>query len=405
MIDLFVGEFLITPIPLELSFNYCSHKCAYCFANLNVPDRRVNIKAVQSMVVEFQQRNTLQARLMQQGYPICISNKVDPLAVTNDNQAIPIVAMLQDLGVPVQIQTKGGRKENQLIAAVSQKSVWYVSISFMDDALRKKIEPGAPAIQQRLDLIQQLSEAGHTVILGLNPLVPEWLPEPEGLFEECHKRGCRYAWIESLHLHTDQIRNMSDREQNAVGSDIIARSKQAKWSDAEKNHLDRSHEIGKRLGWETFTIGYWHRSKFHDAFRQCYRQTFPTMQDFVNECWGQLGDESGVISYDAFEATLMPRLPDISGNLCHYLRAGNYGVVEKYKDIPNNLKFRGVLRRGWLWPELTWAPSRMRCFAMAIEQLESQWSVLTDETGMPFHVWCPHGTEDRFMDAGDLLSV
>lgn len=39
MLDVYYGEFLINPIPLELSLNYCSHKCAYCFANVNQPGR------------------------------------------------------------------------------------------------------------------------------------------------------------------------------------------------------------------------------------------------------------------------------------------------------------------------------------------------------------------------------
>ena len=404
MIYPFIGEFLISPVPLELSFNYCSHKCAYCFANLNVPDRRVDIKAVLRTIQAFQSRKTLAAKLMQQGYPICISNKVDPLAVSNDHQALPVISMLEDLQIPVQIQTKGGRKEDELIRIMQRPAVWYVSISFMDDALRKKIEPGAPTIQARIELIQKLTEAGHKVILGLNPLVPEWLPDVCELLEACHNAGCRYAWIESLHLHPDQVKNLSDRERVAIGEDTITRAKNSRWSPEEKRHLDAAHQACWDLGWETFTIGYWHRSEFHRPYRECYGNTFPTMQDFINACWDILGDEEAVVSYDQFEGEILPRLPDIDGTLCHYLRAGNYGVVEKY-TIPNQLNFQGVLRRGWMWPELTWAPSRLRCFALAMEQGVDEWNPLVDDTGMPWHVWCPGGTEERYLDAKELLNV
>ena len=404
MIDPFIGEFLISPVPLELSFNYCSHKCAYCFANLNVPDRRVDIKAVLRTIQDFQSRKTLTAKLMQQGYPICISNKVDPLAVSNDHQALPVISMLEDLQIPVQIQTKGGRKEDELIRIMQRPAVWYVSISFMDDALRKKIEPGAPTIQSRIELIQKLTEAGHKVILGLNPLVSEWLPDPEDLISACYRAGCRYAWIEHLHFHDNQIENLTQRERGVIGESTIEEAKRKTVTEENRRQLNKAHAICWRYGIETFSGHLHHRSEFHRPYRECYGNTFPTMQDFINACWDILGDEEAVVSYEQFEGEILPRLPDIDGTLCHYLRAGNYGVVEKY-TIPNQLNYQGVLRRGWMWPELKFAPSRWRCFAMAMEQGVDEWNPLVDDTGMPWHVWCPGGTEERYLDATELLNV
>lgn len=45
-IRLYTGEFLISPIAMELAMNFCSHACTFCFANLNKPKRWHNIKEI-----------------------------------------------------------------------------------------------------------------------------------------------------------------------------------------------------------------------------------------------------------------------------------------------------------------------------------------------------------------------
>ena len=61
MIEPYFGEFLINPVPLELSFNYCSHKCAYCFANLNKPDRQFDVLRFMRFIRDYPNRDTLAA--------------------------------------------------------------------------------------------------------------------------------------------------------------------------------------------------------------------------------------------------------------------------------------------------------------------------------------------------------
>lgn len=406
MIEPFYGEFLISPVPLELSFNYCSHKCAFCFANLGVPDRRVDIKAVMRFVQSFRERKSYAAKLMQAGYPVCISNKVDPLAVTNDAQSIPVIEMLAAMGVPVQIQTRGGRREDDLLAIVPAPSVWYISFDTLDEKIRKAIEPGAPTIEKRLELVAKVAAKGHKVILGLNPLTPEWCPEPENLIDECYDRGVRHVWIEALHLHRDQEKNLTDKERKAMGSETLARAMQKTWTADEKAHMDRAHNHAWGRGMETFTVGYWHRSAFHQAYRDCYPKTFPVMQYFINWCWETVGNvEDEVVEYDDFERFLLPHLPEGVLPICHYIRATNYGAVEAHPDLPNNLSFRGLLQRAWCWKEVTFAPSRMRCFAVAIDQQPESWTIPVDERGMPWHVWKPRGTEDRYSTTTKLETV
>jgi len=210
MLDAYYGEFLVNPIPLELSMNYCSHKCAYCFANLNHPRRKLDAPRLMRFLADYRNRETLAARLLQAGYPVCISNKVDPFAASNFQQTLPILEGLTALGVSVQLQTKGGQGIDRALEIVSP-SVWYVSISTDNDDLRQKIEPGAPSIAARIDLIAKLTDMGHGVVVGINPIVPEWLPDPAPLLVAIRAAGAWGCWIEPLHLNKKQIANKLTR--------------------------------------------------------------------------------------------------------------------------------------------------------------------------------------------------
>jgi hypothetical protein len=84
------GEFLISPAGLELSMNWCGHDCSYCFANLNKPNRRADLASIMGLLANFRSRQTREARLMQAGVPLLVSNHVDVFAGTNAEQFEPI---------------------------------------------------------------------------------------------------------------------------------------------------------------------------------------------------------------------------------------------------------------------------------------------------------------------------
>src|SRR4051812_27633493 len=109
MIYPYVGDFLLSPVPMQLSFNWCSHACSYCFANLNSPSRSFDLKEFQAQLKGIYSNSSLVSHLLRERYPVVISNLVDPFATSNYGVAIPIIEMLTDLGVPVTIQTRGGR--------------------------------------------------------------------------------------------------------------------------------------------------------------------------------------------------------------------------------------------------------------------------------------------------------
>ena len=172
------GGFLKIPLPLELSGNFCSHKCSYCFANLNSPTRTLDTKSVLNLLANFEKRKSLEASLLQLGCPVMISNHVDPFATSNYRQLVPIMKMMSELDIDYSVQTKGGKGWEEILEML-KPSVWYISISHDQETTRKQIEPAAPSIEHRYELIEAVASKGHTVIVGFNPCVEEWCLDPQ----------------------------------------------------------------------------------------------------------------------------------------------------------------------------------------------------------------------------------
>jgi DNA repair photolyase len=66
----------------------------------------------------------------------------------------------------------------------------------LDDAVRKRVEPMAPSIESRFELVEQLVAAGHVVTVGVNPLTLDWVPDFEPLLNRIKDLGAWGAWIE-----------------------------------------------------------------------------------------------------------------------------------------------------------------------------------------------------------------
>lgn len=136
MITPFFGELFLYPIPLELSHNYCSNKCAYCFANLNNPNRKADVTKVANQLKKFNQSDNLTSIFLKNKAAICISNKTDPFAASNYRIAIPEIKTMIAMDIPIAYHTRGGKyfdefyKNNEI-----PKSLFYISICQTDDSI------------------------------------------------------------------------------------------------------------------------------------------------------------------------------------------------------------------------------------------------------------------------------
>lgn len=380
MITPYYGEFLVSPIPLELSLNYCSHKCAYCFANLNVPDRKASIKSIMNLLQQAEERQTLVAKLVSERYPVLISNKVDPFAASNWQQALPIIGLMHGLGFQMAFQTKGGRGIDDVLRYLP-RSAWYVSVSFIDDALRKKIEPGAPSIESRFDLITKLISLGHHVSVGINPLVQEWLPDIDGFLMRLHDLGVRHAWIETLHLNNNQSRNMTPRELEALGPKVIKDAFKKAAPAHVMEHFLRALESARMLGMQIYCVNNPYPSDYFVPYEEIYTRRFPSMQRFVNWCHDTKRPGEAV-TFAEFAACFDTDLPKWRHKLVDYIGAST-PIIKTTHQIPAEMSYRQLIQLIWQEPRTKANPLKNFAFA---EQ-----SIGHDDNGLPVLAWSGEG--------------
>jgi DNA repair photolyase len=186
MIRLFSGEFLYHPVPLELSMNVCGHGCIYCFATLRNNKRVFEAKQFAGQMKKFYESDTFLGKKMREGWGCCISNNTDPFASNNARITEAILPQIIDKKIGIFIQTKGGKRLKELCEDLPI-SDFYWSMTMLNEDIRKKVEPGAPSIEERFEQMKWLIDKGHNVSIGLNPLVEEWMPEAD--VDEMIRRG------------------------------------------------------------------------------------------------------------------------------------------------------------------------------------------------------------------------
>lgn len=343
----YYGEFLINPAPLELSGNWCSHSCFYCFANLNNPNRTIDIKQTLATLRNFPKNKNLVAELLKRKYPTIVSNHVDPFAKSNYKQMVPIMRFMTELGLPIVLQTKGGYGIDEALEFLLP-SVWYISISHNDDSTRRKIEPGAPTIESRLALCDRLIKAGHKVTVGINPCVEDWLPEPEQLTATLAELGVWGCWVEVLHFNYKQLRKMHPKHKEAFGDELIAGAQKRKAPEATVNHYLRTRQAVTDAGMHLYSIGQCGYSDFFE-WGDCYEHLYPTLQGFTNHVINSIQavpeplqeyewePHTRFITYADWRDYFLPRLPDI----------GKHSGIRSYITSQNqewNLPFKVIAK-------------------------------------------------------------
>ena len=401
MLDAYVGEFLVSPIPLELSLNTCSFACPYCFANLNVRTRVAPMTSIRNLLHAYPQRTSLAARWLQRGAAVCVSNRVDPFAPSNRAASHEVFALLRDVGIGVQLQTRGPHHHKHLAAMlplIATPSVWYLSIECWDETVRRRVTPGAPKITTRLATIDTLRAAGHVVVVGINPCVPEWLPlaDAHALLDALVARGVHGVWIERLHFSPPQRTAMTDAERAQIGPQILARASKRHTDPRDRAHLDAVRAAATERGLAIFSVGQPTASTFFDPYHRIYPSTIPTMQDFINFCHAHYRPNQ-LIPFHVFADFFTRTLPSGVWPIDSYVGASTRSAFRSHQ-IPTTMSFHDLLAILYQEPRYKLCPARLPSFAYAgTPDGKGGWIQLVDPTQMPYLIWSPTGHTERIV--------
>lgn len=388
------GLFSNSPGPLELSLNYCSHGCVYCFANLNKPDRKANPKQALNLLQDMENRESYAAMLLRERYPVDFSPTVDPFAKSNADIALPLIEMMLAMDVPFSLMTKGGKRVGEAIAMLDKPIYWYISIATLNEEIVRETEPGAPSIKERLALVEKLTNLGHKVAVGINPAVPDW--EPEKVVAEVAKRGAVGIRVQPMHISHRQLQNVSAKGKEALGQIVIHQALYRYKHPELYQVCDMVRELSLEAGMEVFDSQQKEQSNFFDNYRACYKKTFPMMQDFVNWCYREKkpGDS---IYYEEFRDFFVPLFPQGTFPLYNYVYANTHAASMGGVRIPTgNSSFERYLEIIWDTPEVFDSPVNTECFGYAADWDESNgggWWHYSDDNGRHILVFRPDGTK------------
>ncbi|HTB23080.1 MAG TPA: PA0069 family radical SAM protein [bacterium] len=161
----------------------CAHACAYCYAR---PSHQylghgagtdfetqliVKTNAPQVLRKEFSKASWKGETILFSGNTDCYQ----PLEASYGLTRACLQVCLEHRQ-SLCIITKGAliRRDIDVLAALSREARVHVTVSlaWMDEAMSRALEPGAPSPSARLAVIRALSQAGISVGLGLAPIIP-----------------------------------------------------------------------------------------------------------------------------------------------------------------------------------------------------------------------------------------
>jgi DNA repair photolyase len=135
--------------------------------------------------------------------PIAIGTNTDPYQPIEAEHGVmrQVLAVLQACSHPVAVTTKGTlvERDADILGPMGQAGLARVGISIttLDPALSRALEPRAPSPQRRLAMIRRLTEAGCPVRVMVAPVIPGLTdPELEAILEAARAAGAVAAsWI------------------------------------------------------------------------------------------------------------------------------------------------------------------------------------------------------------------
>jgi DNA repair photolyase len=166
--------------------------------------------------------------------------------------------------------TKAGallKRDAELIASAGTLAKPIISLSTTDAEALKKLEPGAPSPDERLEALAYLAEAGANVCLSVSPWIPDFSDidnllkrVPDGVFVYVQPLDMGHAFEETFDKRRKEFSAKS-----VFGKKFTTR-------ELNRKYVAECNRIGKRPNMEwRFPI----TEKFHDAEHLYLKQLVP----------------------------------------------------------------------------------------------------------------------------------
>jgi DNA repair photolyase len=207
----FRSGFKSSPCPLRLVVNIyvgCQLGCIYCYArcyikNFDGPRCKANFERALESDIEKAIEMGLRELL------VSVSNSTEPFQALEEEHKHALYALrrLVENGFRIIILTKNPTKllERPYLDAMDPKKVIIeVTVPFLDG---RYFEPFAPSSKERIDAAGELAEAGFTVTIRIDPIIPRFGNVPGQTEEDIRtltrflaEKGIKYVISKGLRL-------------------------------------------------------------------------------------------------------------------------------------------------------------------------------------------------------------
>ncbi len=198
-------------LPFDRSINGyrgCEHGCIYCYARPThaYHDLSPGLDFETKLFAKPDAARLLRRTMAQRSYkpaPIAIGTNTDPYQPIERTYRITrsILELMLETRHPIGITTKSSRvtRDADLLAELAKDNLTGVALSVttLDGALARKLEPRCPAPHKRVEAVKSLSEAGVFVHVNIAPVIPAITDhELEHIVEAVAEAGAQsVSWI------------------------------------------------------------------------------------------------------------------------------------------------------------------------------------------------------------------
>ena len=190
----------------------CEHGCIYCFARPThaYHDLSPGVDFESRLFVKPDAAKLLHAALSRPGYeagPIALATNTHPYQPIEENWRVTrsLLELLLETRHPFTITTKSDRvlRDLDILVPAAKLGIAAVAISVtsLDPAIHRTLEPRAPAARKRLAAIRTLSEAGVPTHVSISPIIPQITDhELEAIVEAAAAAGARGGFFLPVRL-------------------------------------------------------------------------------------------------------------------------------------------------------------------------------------------------------------
>ena len=164
------GSLCTCPGKMSLNpYTGCAHGCLYCYASSYIPrfsDCRPKIGLLERLKRDVHR--------IEPGGLVSIANSSDPYPPMERDLHLTreCIKILMDSRLRLQLVTKSDIVTRDIDLLVAMPCVVSITLTTISDDLSKRLEPGAPPSERRLQAIRLLQSHGVPVTARLDPIIP-----------------------------------------------------------------------------------------------------------------------------------------------------------------------------------------------------------------------------------------